>query len=791
MRWLEHAWRQMLVLALAIAPAWSLAAPAPVEETLVQQSRSSLRNYGPDEGLPQVSVNAIRRTHDGFLWLGTFGGLVRFDGREFRVFRSAGRFPDGSLRDGPSSERVLALYEDVRQRLWIGTHEGGVSLYERGRFRHLPICGGTCQVNSIFSLDGHAIWLMVTNGILRVDPDTLEATSYLDAFDAYAIDAQANGEAFAAGTHGLARLRPDGVHPLPLPDGNRIVRKMGSDGQSLWLVVQNGSLYRYDVAADRWTFIRSGLRPEVQLPSDGRGSVYLSDEAQGVRRLAHDGSEWPLALTSAIHGGRAYADADGTLWIGSTNKGLWRLRPARVSLLRSSTATSSPGRVVAADGAGGMWLLLGCSDLWHRSADGRLTKWPLPTVIDDQCVVSLLRDDADGSLWIGSAGRATLLRLRDGRLEKINTWEQSYEVSLWKADGRIWVAGTHFVGRLRLDKDTYADVDEVPALAGMSVKSIVTARAGGAWVVGDRGAFRVVDDAVVERWSSEQGLRGSQFRALYEDADGVLWIGSYGSGLVRIEKGQVRQYTEADGLFDDTVSCILPDVHGHLWMAGNRGISVLLDRRIGIDGPVVLVLSASEGLDPAEFNGGTAPPCAADEAGHLWFAMVIGLATLDPVAFESPGERRIPVAYIDHARVSRQAIDLWQPADLDVNAGNLEIGFGAIDLVDSDKVRFRYRLARTGDWIDAGTTRKLLLPVVPWGRFVFEVQARELGGDWSPSATLELNRPLPWYRMSWIWLAASLGCLVMLLWMTREPRRAGIDADRSADERRRSRRTRG
>lgn len=756
----------LLACALAASPAPAADGVRAVGESLELRAPGSLRHYGYEEGLPQASVNTILRTRDGFLWLGTFGGLVRFDGREFRTFRSA---DDG---EGPASRRVLSLFEDERRRLWIGTEDAGINVYENGRFRHLPICGGTCTVNRMFSVDGRDLWVLTANEVFHLDADSLQATGYGTAYNGYAYHAQIGPRAFIGGVAGFARLSPGGVEIMPLPDGHEHVRMMAADSAVVWVVFEDGGLYRYDAANGRWTSIRNGLPPETHLMSDRSGGIYISDETSGVRHLARDGGESPIEGAARLHAGAAWVDDDGALWLGTTGKGLWRLRPSRLNLLRSTTGPDSPGRVVIADGAGGVWLVLGCARLWHLHADGSRAAWPLTAAIGEDCVHSLLRDDASGTLWLGTTG-GLLARIVDGRTERVAAWPQSSQVGVWKAkDGRLWLANGHFVGRLRLSGEGGFDqVETIAELAGMDVKKIVDARAGGVWVVGDRGAFRVVSDTVVERWTSAQGIRGRYFRALHEDADGVLWIGTYGSGLVRIERGVVRQYNEANGLFDDTVSCILPNADGRLWMAGNRGISLLLDRNIGADGPDVLTLTGSDGLDPAEFNGGTAPPCADDGAGHLWFALMVGFARVDPAALRSWAASYTPPVYIDHAAVSQQSLDVHAPADLGVNASNLEIRYGAIDLLNPDKVRYRYRVDHgESDWIDAGSNRSVLLPVVPWGPLVFEVQARELGGAWSPSATLHLNRPRPWYKYHWIWLAASLASLLTLLWITRERR---------------------
>jgi ligand-binding sensor domain-containing protein len=765
----------MLACLHAAAPASAADAARAPSAPLELRSPAVLRHFGEAEGLPQVSVNAILRTQDGFLWLGTFGGLVRYDGHEFRTFRS----DRGDEGESPVSRRVISLHEDDRHRLWIGTEDAGVTVYENGRFRHLPICGGTCLVYRIISVTGHDIWVLTETQVFRVDPGTLEATPFANVANGYGPNACFGNQVLIGGTQGLARLSGGSYEAVSLPDGHKMVRTLVGDGVVAWVIVEDGKLYRYDVADNRWTFVRGKLALDTRLLSDGADGLYLSDEISGTRRLGKDGSDLPLEGAAGLYAISIQADADGALWIGTPGKGLWLLRSSRVSLLRSTGVPDAPGRVVVPDGEGGVWMAMSCMSLWHIDAGGKQTAWPMDGKIGEGCIHSLLHDDATGVLWIGTSG-GILARLADGRAERVAVWPELNQLGVWKTkDGRLWAADLHFVGRLRFNSDgVFEAAEEIPELAGMDVKRIVDARAGGAWVVGDRGAFRVVGNTVVERWTSAQGIHGRFFRALYEDADGTIWIGSYGSGLIRIEHGVISQYTEANGLFDDTVSCILPNADGRLWLAGNRGIG-LLDRHIDAGGPRVLTLTSGDGLDPSEFNGAAAPPCADDDAGHLWFAMMIGFARVEPGKLQDWAASRVPVAYVDHAAVSQRSLDLFQPARLGVNASNLEIRYGAIDLLNPDKVRYRYRMTGIeggeADWIDAGSNRSVLLPVVPWGSLTFEAQARELGGAWSPSATLRLERPRPWYKYQWIVLAASLASLLALLWVTRERRGAHGD----------------
>ncbi|MCD9006947.1 hypothetical protein LDO31_12005 [Luteimonas sp. XNQY3] len=147
-------------LLAACVPAASTAAGATPADRLEPDYTNTLRHYGDEQGLPQASVNAMLKARDGFLWLGTFGGLVRFDGREFRIYGPVDHVQGGGR--GPASNRILALHEDDRGRLWIGTQEAGIGLLEQGRFRQLPVCEGRCQVNHFFRAGARELWVLST-----------------------------------------------------------------------------------------------------------------------------------------------------------------------------------------------------------------------------------------------------------------------------------------------------------------------------------------------------------------------------------------------------------------------------------------------------------------------------------------------------------------------------------------------------------------------------------------------------------------------------------------------------
>jgi ligand-binding sensor domain-containing protein len=727
----------------------------------------SYRNFGIEEGLPQVSVNALLQGRDGYLWIGTFGGLARFDGVSFKAFHaSAGGLP---------SNRILSLYEDRRGRLWIGTQEGGIALYESGRFRSLDVCGGTCQISVIRpSADGRKLWALGPQGVFEFDPETLQSRVRHPVFNAFDFVApMPDGNVYVAGGDGLARIGADSLTDMALPAGSTWVTMMEGRGRYLWMITDDWRLYRYDVIDRSWRMVRAGISPNTRLIISNDGRLLVSDWlAGGIGFLHDDGSTTPLAgIPAGLYAKRAYVDREGNLWIGTDTLGLWRIRASRIGLMQSADVRmNAPGRAVVEDGEGGFWFGIACGGLRHWNRNGEVRVVQLESTLGTECVQSLLMDD-QRRLWIGT-WQGTLGRLENGRLSLARKWPQGGALNVWRNpdDDTYWISTLRDTWRLDVGtQGEVVDAQAVPALDGMAISFMTPARNGGTWFVGDQGAYRLVDGRIVERW--RQQVIGTRFlRWLYEDPDGAtLWIGSYGGGLIRIRDGSVRRYDTASGLFDDTVSCILPDADGRLWLGGNRGVSVLADRNFGRRGPELIVLSTSDGLIPPEMNGGTVSSCLRDSRGRLWFALIKGFAMIDPARFNTRAGP--PIVHIESLRVAGRDFDPVRPVQLGPKAGNLEIGYTAIGLASPERLRFRYRLVSAGsdsDWLDAGDRRNVLLPTLPWGKLAFEVEARQLGSAWSEPVSLRLEHPLPWYRRQWIWLVISLACLLALLWATRD-----------------------
>jgi len=742
-----------------------------------------------DDGLPQSGVNDIVQDRKGYLWLGTFGGLARFDGSTFRIFRER-LAPDAPAAmagrsTGPASDRVVSLFEDDRGRLWVGTQDAGVSVFERGAFRHLPICGGACQVSDIAQGPDRSIWIASGDGVFRLDPGSLHATRVArrrrDGYDRVVVDGA--GRVFVGGYTGFHIVAADGLRDLPLPGGSAFVRVLERDGDGL-LVGTEQRLYRYRHDGRRWT-PQDVMQPRYAA-RDAHGHWWVSQWNRQVLHEQNPGTWRPVPALSGTGITSLARDDEGNLWVGTSSKGLLRLRDPLFGLLsEAQLGTAAAGRAVAADGRGGLWLGLACTAVRHLGADGRLRSWPVREAVGDDCISGLL-PDRDGALWIGTSAGTLGRRLANGAIEHVASWGGGDSISIGRADdGRLLVgAGASTYLMQPAVGGRPPDFRRIRAVEDMRVNQIVPAARGGTWLVGDRGVVRLAAGRVVERWSPQQGLSSRFARALYEDRDGALWIGTYGGGLNRIAGGRVYRYGSDNGLSDEAVSCILPDARGRLWLGGNRGVTLL--PAPGEAGETIESVSyaADDGLMPPEINGGTSSACLRDAQGRLWFSLVEGFAVLDPARVPEvrPASLRVHIEDVAVAGTAREISDAV--LRLGSFTRNLQIRYTAINLGRPRETRFRFRLSGfDADWVQAGQDRSILYPSVPWGEHLFEVQARVAGGPWSRAARLRIVHPQPWYQRPWIWtLAASMG-LVVLVGSTRDERlrtRTATGRDRPA-----------
>lgn len=647
------------------------------------------RRWTTEQGLPQNSVTTLLQSRDGYLWIGTFGGLARFDGLRFATF-------DGS--DGLGSSRILALAEDADGSLWIGTEDGGLWRRQGGRFAAWPGAGFD-QTGVIWALlaTEDSIWLGTFDGVLRLprqggEPVRFADHSGLPGLWVQSLARDRRGRLWAGTSAGPARL-----------EGERFVA--GAEPG-----------------------------PERVLPAGVEAWEGLS--------LALDPSD--LAGWRAV-----IEDREGNVWLGTNAGGLLRLKRPLVRMLGAAEGLPAESMLpILEDRSGTTWLGGWCSGLFRSVGPafegGAFEPVPGPDGGTFGCVSALYEDRA-GRLWVGTENLA--------RLEKgLASWVvlagelPGRRVSALVEDGAgaVWI-GTPG-GLARLAGGSLRAFREPDGLPNRDVRVLRVARDGALWVGTQRGVARGVSSPGGEvRFEplAGPGAPTEPVRDLFEDEDGSMWLATYGGGLVRAwhdSSGSmsVARVTTEQGLPENFISRILPAAGGsadgdQLWLCGNHGIhrierSALVAVAEGSRSRLVgLSLGSGDGLRVAECNGGGHPAGWRKQDGWLWFPTLRGIATLDPKdqRTTAPPPVAIEGVYVDGAEVS-----LAKRITIPAGSSHLEIDFTALSFVGSESIRFRYRLAGfESAWQDSGTRRTAFYTRVPPGAYRFQVVAASRGEE--------------------------------------------------------------
>jgi signal transduction histidine kinase/ligand-binding sensor domain-containing protein len=752
-----------------LPPAAAQALPA-----LAAARRFVVDQWDTEHGLPQNTVNAIAETPDGYLWIGTFGGLARFDGVRFTLFPAR-------LYPGIRSDRIQALAVDSSGDLWIGT-ERGLARYD-GRqvtgFRHLaglPDAGVTA-----LRVDSRGdVWIgLGGGGLSRYHRGVFRHFGPADGLRGdrvTGIIADQPGSLFLIGPPGTARVDLQTLHVtagpglLPAPGLERPVHR-DADG-SVWYVRQGG--------VERWrgrTFDRYGaalgLRGAETVVPDLDGN-YLVASARGLGYLHPDP---PVAnqLIALPDGRRDYTvrsvfvDREGTRWAGTDADGLLRLRARLFTVLTSADGLANDlPLAMLRDHAGRIWVGANC-DKTSIIERGVVRRDPSQL----GCIWAMA-EGPDGVMWMAPYNGG-LYRL-EGRRVRHFTAKDGLANPLILAihvdhTGTVWIGTAAGLDRLRDGRFTVFDTAQ--GLPENNVRMIEEDHEGALWIGTLGGLARLKDDHLTA-YTTADGLGGNHVRAFYEDSAGVDWIGTYGGGLTRLKDGTFRVINSTDGLFDDVVSAILDDGRGNLWMSGNRGIfrARLDDLNAFADGRLPSVQSVgygtADGLISAETNGGFQPAAMRTPDGRLWFPTVKGLAVVNPAdAVPNP---RPPGVVLEQVLVDGVGTPWLQGLRVPYDARRFEIRFTGLSSPAPEGITFRYRMTGVDSaWVYGGTARAAYYSRLRPGRYHFTVDAANRDGRWNGTGAGFDLRVIPplwatwWFRtIAAIVLVAAVSLAVRL-----------------------------
>ena len=710
------------------------------------------------DGLPEQTVQAFAQTSDHYLWIGTTGGLVRFDGARFTIF-------DHENTPEIKENSVFALMASRDGSLWIGTEGGGLVRYRSGQFRSYGAREGLSDgfVRALHEDRAGTIWVGTDNGLLRFVGDRFERvdnTNGVAPIAVHAIAADHEGGLWVGGSR-LIRLNGSTVREYPLDGGasqNRVKSILETRDHTVWVGTVSG-LNRLDPRSARFERV-AGIKGTVRVlrqPSDG--GLWIGMIGQGIR-LSTGGKYIRMIAPESLPSNTVlniFEDDEQNLWIG-TQAGLLRLTKTPVRIVPLPHSEDSDFGTVYQDRDATIWVV--STDVF-RLRNGVAESYVFPEL--GHIPVRNVYRDRGGALWVGTDGEG-VVRIDGDRVSKLTTREglvnNFIRALLQSRDGSMWIATDEGVSHWTAHGFTNYQMRD--GLSYFSTRAVLEDRNGDIWIGTDRGLNHLhsgsfVHDAVTEALSEEKVW------AIHEDSDGGLWFGTRNNGLFRWKQNKLTHYTTTQGLVSNSIYQILEDSKGNFWMSGPNGISLLDRRELDLaaenhDQHLSLTLyGIADEVETTQIYGGRQSSGCLGTEGDVWFPSNKGpIHILKTAVHPTPA----PAVVINEVLVDGLASTTKDNLVMAPGSSRLEVSYAPILLRSQEGMRFRYKLdGFDQSWTDASSRRIATYTNLPAGTYTFRVAAFQVNDPQAVSeASISIMQKPHLYRTPWF-IACCVGLL--------------------------------
>lgn len=723
----------------------------------------AVRVWQTNDGLPENMVTSAVQTRDGYLWFGTYSGLVRFDGERFDVF-------EPNETPGMADRRTACLFEDAQGTLWLGHESGMVTRYRNGTYTTIPLPPSNegDKIIGMGSDEQGRVWAMHHNGSLDEVENGAHVPSPIapEHSGVMSFSRGSRGEIWLSENGQASQLTDGGLVPARPPPprmANYVYCVATSAGGGVWILC-DGRIRKWRDgrwAEDRgeypWTDGMIACALELRDGTLAVGTIqsglYLifPDSRPPVRFDRDNGlpQNWIRFV---------YEDREGTLWAGAGSAGLVSIHPTPLSVLRLP-AESHGCTVLSVAGAadGSLWIGTDGYSLYHYSAGAWRHFGPNQGLANTY--VPAVAVAPDGAVWASDFWWGGPYRLEGGRFERPRGIEETSNpvYALLPSSGSEVLVGNR--DGLRHWKDGESSwLAKSPNVPAPEVCALARDGKGATWLGIAHGGVARIEHGEVTFFRRGDGLASDLVNCLCVDDEGTLWIGTADRGLSRFKDGRFANLGRNEGLADNAVCAILDDGRGFLWLSTRHGIQRIGKKELHrcADGATATfgsqTFDRSDGLPTIEFTSGFQSVACKTPDGRLWFASGSGVVTVDPARiapnpYVPPVVIRSMMADGKARMIEGEAVSEALPP----NHQRLEFRFSGLSYVAPSKVLFKYRLEGMDQgWIDAGTKRSTFYSRLPAGHYRFQVVACNNDGLWnSQPATLGFTVAPFFWQTGW------------------------------------------
>jgi ligand-binding sensor domain-containing protein/signal transduction histidine kinase len=757
-------------IAHAITPAHSLSQ---------SQSEYTRSVWRVSDGLPEDTVQSIVESKEGVLWIGTTGGLTRFDGARMEVPASVQPL---------LAKSIFTLSSSKDGSLWAGTEGGGLLRLQNGAIHIYSTTEGITDgfVRKVIQDNRGYLWVGTDNGLFllknpnarpahfeRVDGGTVAPIAV------HSITEDHTGRVWVGGSR-LIAIDPDGTeHEFSLPGAysqNRVKTLLETRDGRLWVGTVGGLQYLQNGQFHTISTIRATVRSLLETTNGTLWAGTIGNGAWILRKdqLTHVSDRGLLPSETVLY---LFEDTQQQIWIG-TQAGLVRLNETPVRVIALPEGGDPDFETISGDDKGNVWTVAQSLYLIHKSVARRVTYGGLNNIK----VRNVFRAN-DGALWIGTDGSGAYrvdgnqVRHYTAPSDLTNNFIRGF---LESRDGAIWIATDEGVSRISSGQSQ--KFTEANGLVFYSIRSLLQDRDGILWIGTDHGLSRW-NQGHFEHDLATAALAQDKVWSILQDRQGLLWFGTRDHGLFRYrpsahpENSSVQQFTSAQGLPSNSIYQLLQDHTGRFWLSGPNTIASIaeseMERQPSTEQPLsVQTYSMPFGADGAQMYGGRQPAGYLAPDDSVWFPTSRGAAHLSNVAST---REPAPRAAVEDVLEDGQSVSPIGTLHVAANIVRLSFEFTAMSLRPQQGVRFRYKLdGFDSTWNLGSVSRLATYTNLRAGNYTFRIQAFNTS---NPSDVSEFDLPFSkaqvFYETSWFYVLCSL-LLAAIVWTLYKLRVRGL-----------------
>ena len=732
------------------------------------------------EGFPNSVISALAQTPDGYLWLGTELGLLRYDGVRAVPWKppAGENLPDTFVR---------SLFVARDGTLWIGTLRGLASLKDGKLTAYKELAG--LFVDALLEDRQGTLWVGAAgfpNGRLcTIQSGVVECHGEDGTFGGWveSLCEDHAGNLWAATGTGLWRWNPGPPRRYAIPDLTSNAESLiESNAGTLLVASRSGTKQMVNGKLSSSFSVAGGYRFML----DHDGSLWIGTIGKGLVHV-HHGRTDSLTKADGLSGddvSSLFEDHEGNIWV-ATEGGLDRFRDLAIPTLDSKQGLSS-GLVeaVLGDEDGRIWIATkGGLDRWSNGRIAAVTgaNRGLDGKTDASTPIALFQDDR-GRIWISTVGRFGYLE-KDQFVPLSGFPDETMRAIAQDSEGNIWIAYNRFgvVSLSRggeLEKFSWAKLGlEAPAIS-LAADSL----RGGLWIGFFNGGLVYFKDGQIrESYSAADGLGAGSVNYLKFGPDGALWASTQG-GLSRLNNGRISTLSSKNGLPCNSVHWSMEDNAQSVWLYMACGLvrfpraeldawATAVDRDKNSRSAIhAAVFTDSDGVAIESYNTGFSPRVAKSSDGTLWFTAAGGVSLVNPGRLTF--NKLPPPVHVEQITADQKSYEVTSVVNGDGKehlrlpplVRDLEIDYTALSFVAPEKNRFRVMLEGWDrDWQDVGNRRQAFYNNLSPGKYRFRVTASNNSGVWNEAGTsLDFSIAPAYYQTTWFRVTCVAAALIFL-----------------------------